>query len=292
MICYRCNGTLDPRKDTCSKCGTDIRAFKKIVYQSNRYYNSGLEKAKVHNLTGAKEDLQQSLFLYKEQTEARNLLGLVYYALGEPAEALRQWVISKNLGRDSRVADRYIDYMRHAMKESNSEVVGVKKLNQAISYLKNDSGDLALIQLKKLCTAFPQMTKAHDLLALIYIRDGKREQAKKLLKKVLSVDSGDRFATRYLNEIEKTELENGAKNVGTVGDDDREQLIIPVRFRDYGSYLVNALYILLGLVLGVLISWFVIVPGRVEKQTELLKNSLASYEAQVSDLNHQIQSYE
>lgn len=121
MICYRCNGTLDLRKDTCSKCGTDIRSYKKIVYLSNRYYNSGLEKAKVHNLTGAKEDLEQSLFLYKEHTDARNLLGLVYYAMGEPAEALKQWVISKNLSKDSRVADRYIDYMRNSVSKSNSE---------------------------------------------------------------------------------------------------------------------------------------------------------------------------
>lgn len=133
------------------------------------------------------------------------------------------------------------------------------------------------------------MTKAHNLLALIYIRDGKMEQAKKLLKKVLAVDSGDRMATRYLNEIEKLELENGAKNVGTVGDDDREQLIIPVRFRDYGSYLANALYILLGLVLGVLISWFVIVPGRVEKQTENLKAEIAAQESRISDLNRKLE---
>ena len=45
MYCYRCNGTLDLKKNTCSRCGTDIRMYKKIVYASNRYYNEGLLKA-------------------------------------------------------------------------------------------------------------------------------------------------------------------------------------------------------------------------------------------------------
>ncbi|MBR4768151.1 MAG: hypothetical protein IK088_04150, partial [Lachnospiraceae bacterium] len=87
MYCYRCNSTLDLKKETCSKCGTDIRMFKKIVFRSNRRYNSALDKARARNLTGAKEDLQVSLRLYKKNVQARNLLGLVHYAQGETAEA-------------------------------------------------------------------------------------------------------------------------------------------------------------------------------------------------------------
>ena len=63
MYCYRCNGTLDLGRDTCGKCGTDIRIYKKIVYASNRAYNSALVKANSRNLSGAREDLKQSLYL-------------------------------------------------------------------------------------------------------------------------------------------------------------------------------------------------------------------------------------
>ena len=58
MYCYRCNGTLDLGRDTCGKCGTDIRIYKKIVYASNRAYNSALVKANSRNLSGAREDLR------------------------------------------------------------------------------------------------------------------------------------------------------------------------------------------------------------------------------------------
>ena len=53
MYCYRCNGLLDLKKDTCSKCGTDVRMYKKIVYASNRKYNEALSKAEARNLSGA-----------------------------------------------------------------------------------------------------------------------------------------------------------------------------------------------------------------------------------------------
>lgn len=288
MYCYRCNGTLDLRRDTCTKCGTDIRVFKKIVYASNRYYNSALVKAEARNLTGAREDLKQSLYLYKNNTNARNLLGLVYYAMGEPAEALKEWVISKNYAPESQVADRYINKMRHSVREIDSEGHGVKKLNQAINYVQNDAEDLALIQLKKICSVHTNMTKAYNLLALMYMKDGKYEQAKKALNKCLAVDKGNVQAFRYMKEIEEAELRNGTKNVGVVGEEDREQLIIPVRFRDYGSYLANALYILIGLVLGMLIAWFVIVPGRVQKEMGSAEETQRSYEEVISSLQERV----
>lgn len=292
MYCYRCNGTLDLGRDTCGKCGTDIRIYKKIVYASNRAYNSALVKANSRNLSGAREDLRQSLYLYKKNIMARNLLGLVEYALGEPAEALKQWVIAKNLASDNRDADRYINAMRRSSKEMDSEGHGVKKLNQALTYARNDADDLAVIQLKKVISVHPNMTKAYNLLALLYMKTQRTEQAKRVLRNCLSVDSGNVTALRYLKDIEETEAAGGARNVGTVGENEREQLIIPVRFRDYGTYLSNALYILLGLVIGILIAWFVIVPGRVEKKTGDQDASRRSLESVIGSLQERVQYYE
>ena len=292
MYCYRCNGALDLGRDTCGKCGTDIRIYKKIVYASNRAYNSALVKANSRNLSGAREDLKQSLYLYKKNIMARNLLGLVEYALGEPAEALKQWVIAKNLASDNRDADRYINAMRRSSKEMDSEGHGVKKLNQALTYARNDADDLAVIQLKKVISVHPNMTKAYNLLALLYMKTQRTEQAKRVLRNCLAVDTGNVTALRYLKDIEETEAAGGARNVGTVGENEREQLIIPVRFRDYGTYLSNALYILLGLVIGLLIAWFVIVPGRVEKKTGDQEANMRSLESEIGSLQEKVKYYE
>lgn len=83
MKCYACNCRLSPDRDTCPKCGADIRLYRKIIYASNQYYNLGLARAKARDLTGAAECLRTSLQLYKKNISARNLLGLVYYEMGE-----------------------------------------------------------------------------------------------------------------------------------------------------------------------------------------------------------------
>ena len=50
---------------------------------ANSYYNQGLEKAGIRDLTGAAECLKKSLRFNKYQIDARNLLGLIYYENGE-----------------------------------------------------------------------------------------------------------------------------------------------------------------------------------------------------------------
>ena len=55
---------------------------------ANAYYNIGLEKAKSRDLTGAVTALKKSLRFDKYQTDARNLLGLIYNEIGEVGSAL------------------------------------------------------------------------------------------------------------------------------------------------------------------------------------------------------------
>ena len=49
----------------------------KIVYQSNYWYNDGLGKARIRDLSGAITSLRKSLQYNRENVTARNLLGLV-----------------------------------------------------------------------------------------------------------------------------------------------------------------------------------------------------------------------
>ena len=75
---------------------------------ANYFYNLGLEKAKLRDLTGAADYLKKSLRFDKYQIDARNLLGLVYYEQGETADALMQWVISMNLHPEDNPADGFL----------------------------------------------------------------------------------------------------------------------------------------------------------------------------------------
>ena len=65
-----------------------MNTYNKIISMSNALYNDGLEKAKVRDLSGAAQSLRKSLSYYKANIQARNLLGLVYFEMGEAVDAL------------------------------------------------------------------------------------------------------------------------------------------------------------------------------------------------------------
>ena len=108
MICYKC-GQDAGWNDKCPVCGADLSLFKRAIRISNSYYNDGLQKAQVRNLSGAIISLRQSLKFYKYNIQARNLLGLIYYEMGEMVDALSEWVISANYQPDDNLATKYIE---------------------------------------------------------------------------------------------------------------------------------------------------------------------------------------
>lgn len=103
------------------RCGT----LQKVISVSNFYYNDGLEKANVRDLSGAIVSLTECLKLNKFNIDARNLLGLVYFEMGETVDALSEWVISKNLKPEKNIADSYIESVQNSPSQLES-------LNQAI----------------------------------------------------------------------------------------------------------------------------------------------------------------
>ena len=60
MRCYKCNSVLS-ETNFCNSCGTDVTLYKKIVRLSNTYYNMGLAKARVRDLSGAADILRRSV---------------------------------------------------------------------------------------------------------------------------------------------------------------------------------------------------------------------------------------
>ena len=53
MNCPSCNSYISFQHSVCDKCGEDLRIYKKIWSSSNHFYNDGLVKAQVRDLSGA-----------------------------------------------------------------------------------------------------------------------------------------------------------------------------------------------------------------------------------------------
>lgn len=269
MFCYNCGCHLSEH-DFCTACGADVSVYKKIMSVSNMYYNDGLEKAGVRDLTGAINSLRQSLKFNKNNIEARNLLGLVYFEMGEVVAALSEWVISKNLRPEKNVADDYIERLQSNAARLDSINQTIKKYNQALTYCYQDSKDLAVIQLKKVLSLNPRFVRAHQLLALLYMDSEQWERAERELRKCMDIDRNNTQTLRYLKEVElmlvpdesvkqgsKRKKEDAVRYVS-----DNEMIIQPLNVKEPKNSGVSTLInIGIGLVIGIAVAYWLMVPA-------------------------------
>lgn len=272
MICYQCGCSLSEH-DFCTNCGADVALYKKIIYISNRFYNEGLERANVRDLTGAITSLRQSLKFNKNNVEARNLLGLVYFETGEVVAALSEWVISKNLRPKKNIADDYIDMIQTNQNRLDIINQTIKKYNQALTYCNQDSLDLAVIQLKKVLSLNPKFIRAHQLLALLYINNEEWEKARKELIKCKEIDTNNIATQRYLKEVDEMLLpEEGVKQSSRKRQkpedavkyqSGNETIIQPVNIRE-GKGVTSLLNLGIGVIIGIAIAVFLILPARIQ----------------------------
>ena len=298
MRCYKCNAVLSDN-DYCLKCGADVSVYKIVVKASNSYYNLGLAKAQVRDLTGALAALRISLHINKKNIKARNLLGLIYFEMGEVAMALSEWVISLNLKPDKNVADVYIRKVK--ANQNKLEVINqaARKYNISLRKLSEEGDDVALIQLKKVISMNPKFVKAHLLLALVYMKNKDDEKAMKLLNRVLKIDRNNTLALRYIDEINKVGIagENKAeenyyktkKKAPLSGHD----VILPrASYKEPSSGVLTVVYILLGVVIGVALVWFLVVPARLQSSREESSNTIKKYSQQLAEYSVDITELE
>ena len=218
MKCYKCGATLTD-SSFCNNCGTDVKVYKKLISASNAFYNQGLEKAQVRDLSGAREDLKNSLRVYKRNNPARNLLGLVYFEMGDVVAALSEWIVSKNYQPEDNVADKYIEAVQNNSGKLDALNVALKKHNQALLYARQGSYDLAIIQLKKVLSIHDKFVAAHLLLALVSIETNQIELARKELKKVLHIDRGNVLALNYFKETDLLRGKSADKKSSRISKD-------------------------------------------------------------------------
>lgn len=232
---------------------------------ANGYYNQGLEKARIRDLTGAAECLKKSLHFHKYQTDARNLLGLIYYEMGETAESLVQWVISMNLQPDKNRAALYLREIQDKPGRLEAESQNIKKYNQGLYHAQTGSDDLAVLLLGRVVEFNPHFVKAHLVLALLYMSHGDYTKAGKSLQKVLQIDKSHPKALWYMSivkshtgraEVERRKMD-AAFSHRQMQDDD---IILPPTYKETTGWL-TIINIAVGLVLGAAVIWFLVMPA-------------------------------
>ena len=274
MNCMNCGAFLtDMDLDYCPNCGYNVLIQKKVDYLSKIFYNQGLEKASIRDLSGAIACLKQSLMYDKRNIRARNLLGLVYFETGEVVSALSEWVISKNLQPTRNLASEYINKLQANPNKLAAINETIKKYNHALMLCREGHEDMAAIQLRKVLTQNSKLIKGYPLLALIQMKNGEWNKARRILKKAARIDKTNTTTLRFLREVDEqtgvtTRLEKKKKGLfrsGTKENPDTdilgsERVAQPTVYREHSK--VSVFFILMaGIAAGAVAFWLLAVPA-------------------------------
>ena len=302
MKCPICKADINMQMNRCGHCGQPIHVYKKVIRISNMLYNIGLERAKVRDLSGAVSALNKSLKYYKSNIHARNLLGLVYYEMGETVHALTEWILSKNICPEENDANYYIDMIQSNPAKLDSVNQTIKKYNSALASCRQGSDDLAIIQLKKVVSINPNFIKAQQLLALLYMNIGERALALKCLNAIKAIDINNTTTIRYYRELgvsptvdvrEKRTLSGTNNNTPPrkvfSGDSG-------VEVKSVGSYqdekprtfpLIN---VMIGVIIGLFVGIVLISPTIDSNDSDEMVNEIAEYGEKLASKESEINS--
>lgn len=307
MECLNCGAPI-LENGHCSSCGMNYKLLAKAYNTSNYYYNLGLDRASVRDLTGAIDALNLALKYNKQNINARNLLGLIHYEMGETVLGLTHWVVSANYFPDeNNIARQYIKEVQAdplKLEEANQLA---KQFNQALMHAKQGTKDLAFIQLKRILSSYPHFVKGYLLLALLYMESGNNDKAKKALKRVLRIDKNNTLAVRYLQEMGiaprdiigmkeaseridvnsayndedqyKSDLESFMEK--SLEDIDNPDLSVG-SYKEVNHNKFNLLYVSVGLVLGILVFWILVLPTKLNMANKESRNEQIAYSEEIS----------
>lgn len=264
---------------------------KKNARIANSFYNLGLEKARMRDLSGAAQSLKDSLHFNKYQTDARNLLGLIYYESGEVADALVQWVISLNFQPENNLADHYLDEIQRKPGQLEAESQSVKTFNQALWHAQGGSDDLAILQLARVVEEKPHFVKAHLLLALLYMKREDYNKAGRSLYKILQIDKSNPKALYYMSIVKQNTGRAEAERRHMVKrfshqKMEEDDVIMPPTYRENTGFSI-VIYLIIGMVIGLVASIFMVLPARVSDLNNRHNEEIVSYSQKLNSANQQ-----
>ncbi len=295
MNCPRCGQEITRRRKRCEVCGQDISAYERLLHISNAFYNKGLERAKVRDLSGAIAMLKKSLEINKENTNARNLLGLVYFEMGEVVAALGEWVISQNFQPQDNDAEYFLKKVQSDTVAFDGMNQNIKKFNLALVNAKRQDDDLAILQLRRVISQNPKFVRALLLLALMYMKNCEYEKARRCLVRVQKIDVANTQALRYLEEIRLNSQQGGGtqENNRDFEDGSGSSQIIPIsNYREEKPNFMAFITFFLGILIGVSVIYYMAVPNIRKSIMEEYNQKERDYSAVISSKDVTISSLE
>lgn len=286
MNCPRCGYEMGRNRRYCENCGADTAVAAHLLRLSNRYYNEGLARAQVRDLSGAILMLRKSLENNKRNMEARNLLGLVYYEQGEIVVALSEWIISKHFMPENNPADYFIEKVQANPVKLDAVNQTIKKYNQALAYAKQGSDDLAMLQLRKVISARPGYVRALQLLALLYMKNGEYEKAKRCLVRAQKTDVANTVTLSYLAETERVLNSDGTQAPMEQSPEmiSYQPVAPAVSYQEDKPNYVAFITFFLGIVIGIAVLYWLVVPT-------IRSDVKAEYASKERDYGSEIASY-
>lgn len=301
MKCYNCGNNVPIAKDLCEYCGEDLRILQKAYRLSNSYYNMGLAKAKVRDLSGAILVLKKSLEINKRNTDARNLLGLIYFEMGEVVAALSEWVISKHLNSNSKLSDYYIEAVRSNPTKLDVLSQSIKKYNAALGLANQGDDDLAIIQLKKVINLNPNFVRASQLIGLLYINNKEYDKAFRYLNRVRKIDVSNTTTLKYLKEIETYASETIAESKKQARKERKQEVrqesieaspFVVSPYKEEKPNIGLFVSLIAGIVIGIIASVILIVPTVRDEAVNQFRDAEVEYNAEISKKEQEISSLE
>lgn len=284
MRCPRCDANVNDGAARCNFCGQDLAIVHYVRRISNTYYNMGLEKAEVRDLSGAIEILKKSLQFNKRNTDARNLLGLIYYEMGETVAALSEWVLSKYMQPENNAADYYINTIQKNQTALDATNQTIKKYNSALASAQAGNEDLAIIQLKKVVSLNPHFVRAQQLLALLYINDKDYQKAAKCLSRARRIDFNNTTTLRYMQEVGDQTVNIAGKGNSTQKKTPKKDPLANVTpvgtYKEEKRSLMPFVQIMIGIIIGIAVCFVLIRPT--------LQKGTGANGSQISDVNEQL----
>ncbi len=200
--CPYCGESVDGNSK-CTRCDNDLEWVRKVHENSRHYYVKGYYEAEGRNLTAAATYLKKAIYFNKYNIDSRNLLGLVYFEMGEIGCALKEWIISASLNKENNIAQEYIAKLQNSPKILATYKDSISLYNKALMYLKQNNNDMAIIRLKKAISLNVQLIEARNLLGLCYIKEKQFYKANEQIKNVLAIDASNVKALRYFRLLSK-----------------------------------------------------------------------------------------
>lgn len=292
MICYNCDNKVPIKSNQCDYCGEDLKMLQKAHRLSNSYYNIALSKAKVRDLSGAIFLLKKSLSLNKANINARNLLGLIYFEMGETVAALSEWIISKHYNPNNNESKYYIQSIQENPTKLDTLNQTIKKYNGALNYANQGDDDLAVIQLRKVIHLNPRFVKALQLLSLIYINSNELSKAHKFLKRAQEIDVSNITTLRYLKEIEGevTETTKNTRRTERKTDTGPSQVFTASPYKEDKPNIWVFISLIAGIIIGVVACVILIMPTVRNNIVNEFRDSEVQYNAKISQKEQEIAS--